>query len=401
MTHIEFSDIKFSAEKNNVRIDFLKIFSSQLDLAMLERIGKFKVKDGGIDFETASKDAVMKKLMPALDNAFRGLRSKLTGRKTVYVHRNSGIPLIGTLYFGIVDRGTNILELKPITGCNISCLFCSVGEAKESKTVDFVVEDEYLIEETRRIVTFKQQDKETKIDLFINTHGEPLLYSSIARLVKGLREIPQVNTISIITNGTLLTKKLADELVDAGLSQVNISINAIDPQKAKQLAGYEGYSIKDVLESARHISKKIKTVIAPVWIKGTNDEEIPNIIAFAKEIGAEIGIQNYMVHKLGMKMAKQTDWEEFYSRLEDWEKQTGADLKFKGHHIFKTKTLPEPFRKGEIVRAQVISVGRMNNETLAAAKGRVISVLNCNKEKGEVKIRILKDKDNVFVAEEA
>jgi uncharacterized Fe-S cluster-containing radical SAM superfamily enzyme len=397
MALLEFRDIAFCDDKDTVRLVFLRIFETHIDKADLSRIASFKLGEHHIDFKGITEKEANNKFMLLLAKSFDGLKSKLTGHRAVYIHRNSGIPLIGTLYSGIVDRGTNMIEVKPITGCNINCVFCSVDEGASSrKLVDFVVETDYLVDELRRLVEFKGE----KVDVFINTHGEPLLYSNMIDLVKGIRSIDLVRTISIITNGTLLTKSLADELIGVGLDQLNISINAFHKDKAKGLAGTPGYDIEQVLDIARYVSKKIRLIIAPVWIKGLNDDEIPLLIGFAKEIGATVGIQNYMLHRMGRKVAKELEWEKFYAKLDVWEKETGVKLKADYHTLYKTKPLDKPFRKGDVVKAELVCPGRMKGEMLAAAKGRAISIINCSKEKGSAKLKILKDKDNIFVAEE-
>ncbi|HDD34251.1 MAG TPA: radical SAM protein, partial [Thermofilaceae archaeon] len=43
------------------------------------------------------------------------------------------IPLIGHLAFGIVDRGTNLLQIRPTSSCPLSCVFCSVDAGPASK----------------------------------------------------------------------------------------------------------------------------------------------------------------------------------------------------------------------------------------------------------------------------
>jgi hypothetical protein len=409
MAKIAFQDIRFEElpdRTDKVRLAFLRIFEAFIEKAALDRIGNYVLADGAIDFPELSEKEAMNKIMPQIDNALKGLHNKVTKCKTIYVHKNSGIPLIGTLYFGIVDRGTNIIEIKPITGCNLDCTFCSVDQGQtSSKLFDFVVEDDYLVQETKKVIEYKQQDtdgraSESKIDVFINTHGEPLLYSNMVQLVAGLRAIKQIGTISIITNGTLLTKKLADELIEAGLNQLNLSLNSIDSTSAKKLAGTNNYEVGNVLDIARYLSKKIRLIIAPVWIKGTNDAEIPKIIAFAKQIKAQVGIQNYMAHKLGRKVAKEVEWDDFYRQLDAWEKESGADLRFKGHSSYPTRPLAKPFSKGDVVKAEIVCSGRMKKEMIAAAQGRAISVINCFKIKGNARVRILRDKDNVFVGEE-
>ena len=68
----------------------------------------------------------------------------------------------------------------------------------------------------------------------------------------------------------------------------------------------------------------------------------------------------------------------------------------------RKKTLPElpkPFKKGQIVQAEIVLPGRIGNEKLAVAEERLISVLNCYKEEGTVRLRIKRTKHNIFLGE--
>ncbi|MBW2967063.1 radical SAM protein, partial [Candidatus Woesearchaeota archaeon] len=406
MPTISFQSIRFehdTKDPSQIRLVFMKIYEMRIAKADLEQIGSFQIKDGTLDFPDTDQKTLDKRFAPLLDNAFNDLRCILTNRKAVYIHQYSGIPLMGSMSFGIVDRGTNIIELKPNTGCNLDCTFCSVYEGASSKKgTDFVVEADYLVEETGNLIEFKQKNAEQgtdiKPDIFINPHGEPLLYTDIVDLVRGLRILP-VKDISIITNGVLLTKKLADGLIDAGLTQLNLSLNALDPDLAKELSGNPGYSIEHIKDICAYISKKIKLTIAPVWIKGINDDEIPEIIRFAESIKAKVGIQNYLVHRRGRKIADQVPWEEFFGQLEQWEKETGTSLKIEDHTLTKTPAMPKPFKKGDKLTADIVCPGRTHNEAIAAARGRNITIVNCERTSGRIKLRILKDKDNIFMAE--
>lgn len=60
------------------------------------------------------------------------------------------------------------------------------------------------------------------------TGGEPLVSRRIIPLIRDIRAIPQIEDISLTTNGALLPK-LAPQLKDAGLSRVNISLDTLDP----------------------------------------------------------------------------------------------------------------------------------------------------------------------------
>ncbi|MDD5735917.1 MAG: radical SAM protein, partial [Methanothrix soehngenii] len=63
-----------------------------------------------------------------------------------HVTRESDIPLVGCLYFGVVDRGSNLLQIRPSCGCNLSCPFCSVdaGPSSRSRVTDYQVDLDYL-----------------------------------------------------------------------------------------------------------------------------------------------------------------------------------------------------------------------------------------------------------------
>ena len=201
----------------------------------------------------------------------------------------------------MIDRGTNIIEVKPITSCNISCIFCSVDEGPYSRRkADFVVEKDYLVDEFRKIVEFKGSNN---IDAHINAQGEPTLYADMVELVRDIMSVKGVKRSSIDTNGTLLTKQLIDELAGAGLTRINLSLNALDPEKAQKLAGYP-YNLNKVLEIAKYIPTKMDLIIAPVWVPGYNDDEMPKLAKFAQEIGAgkncpPIGIQNLLNYRFG------------------------------------------------------------------------------------------------------
>ncbi len=62
------------------------------------------------------------------------------------------------------------------------------------------------------------------------TGGEPLVRKGVVDLVRSLHEMPSIENISMTTNGVLLPQ-MADELKEAGLSRVNISLDTLDPEQ--------------------------------------------------------------------------------------------------------------------------------------------------------------------------
>ncbi len=394
MPKITFQDLTFKKKADKVRVNFLKLYYFYLDKKELAKISDFIIAKNSITFKGISEKKARNKFNFLLTKGFNNLKNSLTNRKTIYIHKNSQIPLIGTLYFGIIDKGSNMLELRPNTGCNINCIFCSVDEGKNSKRlVDYVVEKDYLVEELKKVVEFK----DSKVDVYINPQGEPLLYADIVDLVKDISKIKNVNIISIITNATLLTKVLLDDLIKAGLNQINISINAFKEDLAKKIAGTNNYNLKHVLEITEYASKRINTIIAPVLLDNVNEKDIGLLVKFAKNIKAEILIQNFLYNKKGRNPVKQISWDRFYRVLKDLEKKYNIKLIIKCP-IARTKQLPLPFKKGDIIKAKIILQGRNKNEKLAVANDRVILIPNCTKS-GYVKVKIKHSKNNIFVGE--
>ncbi|MDD5086694.1 MAG: radical SAM protein [Candidatus Nanoarchaeia archaeon] len=399
MAELCFKTLHFKDEERRIKVIFLKIFYFYIEKDELEKIGKFKVKDRSIIFDKVAEARAERKFSQLLFKGFNNLTNMVSGKNAVYIHRNSGIPLIGSNSFGIVDRNTSIVDIRPITSCNLNCIYCSVDSGISSKNqTDFVVEREYLVEEFKKILDFK----DCELEIHLGTQGEPLLYAEIAELIKDFSSFEKVKTISIDTNATLLNEELVDRLADAGLTRINVSINSLNPEIAKKMAGCK-YNVEKIKKIVLYASKKMQVAIAPVLLPGFNENDMEELIEFAKKLRKNnesyfIGIQNFLNYKFGRNPCKQLSWDQFYEKMRKLEKKTNTKLLLSADdfNIKKTKKLPKPFKKGDVIEAQVICPGRIKNEMIAVSKNRSISVLNCFK-KGKVKIKIIRDKHNIFV----
>ena len=220
-----------------------------------------------------------------------------------------------------------------------------------------------------------------------------------------IAKIPQVKSISIDTNGTLLNKQLIDDLATAGLTRINLSLHALSQEIANKMAG-TSYNLKKVMEIAPYIPKKMDLIITPVWLPGYNDKELVKLAKFAQKIGAgkkcpAIGIQNFFNYQFGRNPIKPVNMDVFYKKLRDLEQKHSiklicdeADFKIK-----KSRQLPKPFKKNDVIKAELVCPGRLNNEMLAVAQNRVISVPNCYQQHGFVKLKIRRAKHNIFLGE--
>jgi uncharacterized protein len=326
----------------------------------------------------------------------------------VRITEESQIPLLGSLYFGIIDRGTNILQVRPSCGCNLNCPFCSVDAGPESKTraTSYEVEMEYLLGAVDEIARFKGDGVECHID----SPGEPLMYHRLPDLVAGLRGIGCVKTISLQTNGTLLDAARIASLEAAGLDRINLSLHALDPAIARALAGVDWFDIGQVTEAARAVARsRIDLLIAPVYIPGINDNEIPKLIRFVQEIGAgkrfpPLGIQKFEHYRYGRspKGVKAQNWWQFFNRsIKEWEKESGLVLRLDAERDFGTvrrQFVPLALSKGEKVTVEIRAPGWIHGEMLGVARNRVVSVYNCEKTSGQVRVKIVSTKHNIYTA---
>ncbi len=397
MVELAFQDLAFEEKGGKIVVTFLDNFCFEVDKKAL---GNASAAGNMITFPNLSEKDARNRFNAILDSGFANLRSRITGKRAVYVNRYFGLPLIGSGAFGIVDRNSSMLEIKPVTGCNMNCVFCSVDEGLSSRKVaELVIDRDYLVEEAKKIIEWKGCD----VHITINAHGEPTTYKPMPELIRDLSQISKVKSVSLITNGTLLTEEYIDKLAAAGLKMLNVSLNAVSDKAAKILEGSGKYGVAHVKKMCEYAAKKLEVVLAPVFVPGYNDRELDGIVEFAKKINAKVGIQNWLFYRQGRnpKDAKQMPWEQFYELLRGLEKKHDFKLILgeKDFGIVKTAPLPKPFKKDDIIDAVIKCPGRYKGEVIVAAKDRNIMIANFNNaivENKKIKVRVTNDKHNIF-----
>ena len=322
----------------------------------------------------------------------------------IKIDEKSNIPLMGCLAFGIIDRGTNLIQIRPTSLCNQKCPFCSTN-ANNTKTHPntYEVEKNYLIKELKKVIKEKECDE---IEANIDSVGEILCHPKITEIINEIKKIPEVKFLSLQTNGLTLTKEKIDKIKNS-VDRINLSIHTLDKKQAKELAGNNTYDIEKIKEIVKHATKnKIEVLLAPVWIPKINDEQIPKLIDFAKESKAKIGIQKYEVYKYSRKMkgAKATNYWKFYNELKklEKEKQTKLILKREDLNIKKIKRIQTTMELGEKLNAEIKLPGWLPNQMIATAKDRCITINNCKNKIGtQLNIKITDNKNNIYLAEKS
>ena len=290
-----------------------------------------------------------------------------------YIDRTSEIPLTGIDFLGIIDRGTNILELKPLTQCNLRCKYCFVSSGDYD--TNFVINSNYLIDKVKEIIAIKGN---YNIEIHLAPYGEILLYGELFNLIKKISDMEGVTTISMQSNGVLLSKNIIDKLKKSNLTRINISLNSLKEETVCYLCNSAKFDFGRLLNNIYSLlDSKIHVLIAPVWFPGENDKDIEDIIKLIINFRSEgysekqiqIGIQKYLIYKTGRKLKKirPKSWGYFYLQLSKLEKKYGIKLKL-GPRDFgihkRTKTSMLEFKKDDLIKLKIVSGGRWKNECI-------------------------------------
>lgn len=167
-------------------------------------------------------------------------------------------------------RVINYLRISVTDRCNLRCCYC-MPEG---------VQDVGL----KNILTFEEiwEIVRTGVSLGIThiriTGGEPLVRKGCVDLIRGIREIPGVETITMTTNGVLLGN-YGKQLKKAGVDGVNISLDTLDPEEFYKITGKR--ELQEVLAGIR----AAKTAGLPVKLNAVNRKELDPIplVRYAQE----------------------------------------------------------------------------------------------------------------------
>lgn len=167
-------------------------------------------------------------------------------------------------------RVINYLRISVTDRCNLRCCYC-MPEG---------VQDVGL----KNILTFEEiwEIVRTGVSLGIThiriTGGEPLVRKGCVDLIRGIREIPGVETITMTTNGVLLGN-YGKQLKEAGVDGVNISLDTLDPEEFYKITGKR--ELQEVLAGIR----AVKTAGLPVKLNAVNRKELDPIplVRYAQE----------------------------------------------------------------------------------------------------------------------
>lgn len=170
-------------------------------------------------------------------------------------------------------RNIKYLRVSITDRCNLKCFYCMPHGAPPVQHRDIL-----RYEEIARVVRIAASLGITKVRI---TGGEPLVRKDCVQLIKMIREIPEIDTIAMTTNGILLPEYLS-ELVQAGLNAVNISVDTLQQQRFRAITGCDAMPDWNALLRCcvqAGITTKTNTVLL-----AENREEWAEIAALAQDL---------------------------------------------------------------------------------------------------------------------
>ena len=183
-------------------------------------------------------------------------------------------------------RDVNYLRVSVTDRCDFRCTYCMAED------MQFLPKKDILsLEELEAVCRVFMKLGTRKIRL---TGGEPLVRKGIMQVINNLgKEVGNLlDELTITTNGSQLETK-AEELYNAGVRRINVSLDHLDPIKFKEITRWGDLEkVKRGLDKARHVGLKIK--INTVAISEFNQFHLPDILRWCGKEGFDMTIIEVM-----------------------------------------------------------------------------------------------------------
>ncbi len=190
-----------------------------------------------------------------------------------------------------MGRPLKDLRISVTDRCNFRCTYCMPAEIF-GESYKFLPKNEILsFEEIARLARIFVEFGVNKLRI---TGGEPLLRTDLHKLIAMLTGMPGLEDLTLTTNAFLLPQQ-AQQLKDAGLQRVTISLDTLDDEVFKEMNG-RGISIDRVLQG---IDAAAAVGLAPIKInavvqKGVNDHTVVDLARHFKGSGHIVRFIEYM-----------------------------------------------------------------------------------------------------------
>ena len=209
----------------------------------------------------------------------------------------------------LVDKFNRVIDyirVSVTSRCNFRCLYCMPNTPFEWEPHENILSYEEMFEFLK--LAIDEGVKKIRI-----TGGEPLLRKDLDVFIKMLHDYKPSLDLALTTNGYYL-KEYAGKLKQAGLKRVNMSIDSLKPEIAAKIAQKDVLNkVLEGLDEALKVGLKVK--LNTVVMKEINDNEIINLLEFAKKRKVIIRFIEFMENEKAYPGIKRTDSKEILEKI--------------------------------------------------------------------------------------
>jgi len=231
-----------------------------------------------------------------LKNSLRLLRALVLKDRPVYVH------------YGITHR------------CNLACGMCHIKQ-------DGGVDQELAADGIRRLFDALRALGVAYVSI---GGGEPLLRDDLPEILGDLRR--KGFRVRLLTNGFLATEDLIKRFAEAGLREVSISLDTLDPRKQDEICGMEGAFQKIIGAMSlfsRILPREKRRLLINVVVSPLNVRELSEVSRFAKRLGYGISfvpIESDQSSKFAFNRKDHVVLDQSYEALLKLKKERGSNI---------------------------------------------------------------------------
>src|SRR5271157_4962588 len=228
------------------------------------------------------------------------------------------------------DNKPRLVFWEVTKGCNLRCIHCRATATELSSPTDLPTDN--ALEIIRQIADFSNP-------ILVLSGGEPLFRHDIFQLARygtdrGLR-------LALATNGTLVTKSVAQKIVEAGVRRVSMSMDGADAATHDSFRGIPG-AFESTLQGFRNLQELGMSLQINMTVARHNAHQPPAVMELARSIGAD-ALHTFLLVPVGCGVdiaAEQMVPPEEYERILNW----FYDQSLEGGIEMKATCAPHYFR---------------------------------------------------------
>ncbi|MBZ5562819.1 MAG: radical SAM protein [Acidobacteriia bacterium] len=206
-------------------------------------------------------------------------------------------------------------------GCNLRCVHCRATASELSSPLDLP---------TTKALNLIEQVSQVSLPIIVLSGGEPLFRHDIFDLARyaagrGMR-------VALATNGTLVSKEIARQIVEAGVRRVSISLDGADAGTHDAFRGHRG-AFDAALHGFGNLHELGMSLQINMTIARHNAHQLPQVLELAKRLGAD-ALHTFLLVPVGCgvdiaddQMVPAEEYEKILNWFYDRSQEGGIELK--------------------------------------------------------------------------